>query len=60
VLSRWLRPDLGQNTSQRADARRQWIAVVIDGVVKAVDQSGGFVLGWVKVLHDPDMGTLTR
>jgi hypothetical protein len=45
VLSRWFRPDLGQNTSRRADARRQWIAVVIDGVVKAVDQSGGFVLG---------------
>jgi hypothetical protein len=33
-------------------------AVVVDGVVKLVDQGGGFIVRQVKVRHNPDIGPL--
>ena len=51
-----LQPELGEYASQRADARRERVAVVLGDIVKLLGKSGGFVIGQVKV-HDPDMGS---
>ena len=38
------------------DARRERVTIVSGEVGKLFDQSGGFFVGWVKVLHNPGYG----
>jgi hypothetical protein len=54
-----LRPELVEDRSQRADARRKGIAVALYDVVKLVDKSGRFFVGKVKCHSGVDMGSLS-
>ena len=52
-----LRSELREDRPQGADARRQRIAVVVDGTGQKGHEGGGFIVRKVKVLHGPDMGS---
>jgi hypothetical protein len=49
------RLDPVENSLQGKDARRKWVMVALDDVVKLFDQGGGFFVCQVNV-HDPDIG----
>ena len=51
-------PELGKDRLESAEAWGQGVAVALKCAVKLFDQSGGFVLGKVKALSKPDMGSL--
>jgi hypothetical protein len=56
-LASRLGSELGENVLQRADTRRQGIAIVGDSAGQKGDERDGFVFGKVKVLHGLDMGS---
>ena len=53
------RPELGEDRPQRADARREGVAVVLDDIVKLLGQSGGFVVRQVEH-HLPQIGRFIK
>jgi hypothetical protein len=55
-LAGGLGSELGEDCPQGSDARRERVGVIIDDIVKLLGESGGFVVGQVKV-HGPDMGS---